>query len=203
MESLDNPEAFIPDYTSFIGDKQLVKRGKQLFDKLSLNPCSSIQRIASSKKEQKAYYRFLNNERVEEEELTNKASCRLKCFVEGRHVLCIQDTCEVNLSSHQGRLKPDRGFGRSDMSHCFKLHPGMVLDADGLTPLGFSDIKLFYGEESMPTKDQRNYQSQPVEEKESYKWIEVCQNSQPVLEQARQTSAVTCWGYWIFSSTPL
>jgi len=71
-----------------------------------------------------------------------------------------------------------------------KLHPGLVLDACSLTPLGFSDIKLFHREEAMPTKDKRNYQNQPIAEKESYKWIEVCQNSKPVLAQADQVTFV-------------
>lgn len=193
MELLVSPQAFIPDYSGFIPDMRLVKRGKSLFQKLSVNPCSSIQRLSETKAEQKAYYRFLDNDKVEERQLTKEAANRVKDIVKGRHVLCIQDTCEINLSNHKGRLKPDTGLGRSDRpdtSHCFKLHPGLVLDAKSFSPLGFSDIKMFHRDEDMPLAHERNYHYQPIEEKESYKWIEVCQNSKPILADADQVTFI-------------
>lgn len=50
----------------------------------------------------------------------------MSSLAKGRNLLCIQDTCEVNLSKHKGRFNTDSGLGRSDKSdtaHCFKLHP--------------------------------------------------------------------------------
>jgi len=108
-------------------------------------------------------------------------------MAKGRHLLCAQDTYEVNLSKHKGRFKPNSGLGRSDKSdtaHCFKLHPGLVLDAHSLSPLGFSHIKIFHRPEEMPDRKQRNYKRQPIEDKESYKWIEVAQKSKEVLQES-------------------
>ncbi len=193
METLDNPQAFIPDYSGWLCDKRLEKRAAALFRKLSLSPSSSIQQLSSSRAEQKANYRLLNNERVKETQLIAEAYSRLKPLVKGRHVLCLQDTCEINLGSHKGRLKPDTGLGRSDKpgtAHCFKLHPGLVLDANSLLPLGYSDIKIFHRDEAMPTRDERKYQSQAIEDKESYKWIEVSQNSKPILDEAIQVTFI-------------
>ncbi len=90
----------------------------------------------------------------------------------GRHLLCIQDTCEVNLCSHRGRLLDDSGLGRSDnpnSAHCFKVHPGLVTDAGSFFPLGFSHMKVFHRPEEMPYRMKRDYKRQPIEEKESYK----------------------------------
>jgi len=182
-----NPVAFFPDYTGYLGDLRLERRGKELWQKLSRHPCSSIRQLAKTRAEQKAYYRFLNNEKIEEEELISEASFRMSQLARGRHLLCVQDTCEVNLSGHKGRLKPNSGLGRSDKSdtaYCFKLHPGLVLDASNLSPLGFSHIKVFHRPEEMPDRIERNYKKQPIEDKESYKWIEVAEKSKEVLEGA-------------------
>ena len=193
MNDKINPLAFFPDYTGYLGDLRLEHRGQELWQKLSLHPYSSIRQLAGDSAEQKAYYRFLNNEKVEEGQLTKEASSRMGQLAKGRQLLCIQDTCEVNLSGHKGRLKPNSGLGRSDKSdtsHCFKLHPGLVLDALSLSPLGFSHIKVFHRPEEMPGRMERKYKSQPIEDKESYKWIEVAERSKGVLAGAESVTFI-------------
>jgi hypothetical protein len=182
-----NPIAFFPNYTGYLNDIRLERRGQELWKKLSQHPCSSIRQLAKTQSEQKAYYRFLNNERIEEEQLISEAALRMGQLAKGRQLLCVQDTCEVNLSGHKGRLKPNSGLGRSDKSdtvHCFKLHPGLVLDAYNLSPLGFSHIKVFHRPEEMPDRIEREYKKQPIEDKESYKWIEVAEKSKDILKDA-------------------
>ena len=182
-----NPVLSNPNYTGHLGDLRLEHRGNELCQKLVKHPSSSIRQVSSTIAEQKAYYRFLNNEKVEEQDLVNEITSRMSRLAKGRHLLCIQDTCEVNLSKHRGRLKPNSGLGRSDKSdtaHCFKLHPGLVLDALSLSPLGFSHIKIFHRPEEMPDRKERNYKRQPIEDKESYKWIEVAQKSKVVLQES-------------------
>lgn len=182
-----NPVAFFPDYTGHLSDLRLERRGQELWRKLSQHPSSSIRQLTKTRVEQKAYYRFLNNERIEEEQLINEATLRMGQLAKGRQLLCVQDTCEVNLSGHKGRLKPNSGLGRSDKSdtvHCFKLHPGLVLDAYNLSPLGFSHIKVFHRPEEMLDRIEREYKKQPIEDKESYKWIEVAEKSKDILKDA-------------------
>lgn len=187
MKQNISPSAFFPDYSGYLGDLRLERRGQELWQKLSCHPCSSIRQLAETPAEQKAYYRFLNNEKIEEGELITEASFRMSQLAKSRHLLCLQDTCEVNLSGHKGRLKPNSGLGRSDKSdtaHCFKLHPGLVLDASDLSPLGFSHIKVFHRPEEMPDRIERNYKRQPIEDKESYKWIEVAEKSKGILKES-------------------
>lgn len=182
-----NPLSFSPNYIGLIGDFRLEKRAKELSNKLSCYPSSTIRQLATSRAEQKGYYRFLNNDKVKEEVLIKESSDRMSTLAKGRNLLCIQDTCEVNLVKHKGRLNINSGLGRSDKSdtaHCFKLHPGLVLDAESLNPLGFSDIKVFHRPEEMPNRMERNYKNQPIEDKESYKWIEIALKSKEVLKEA-------------------
>jgi Transposase DNA-binding len=188
-----NPIAFFPNYTGYLNDIRLERRGQELWKKLSQHPCSSIRQLAKTQSEQKAYYRFLNNERIEEEQLISEATLRMGQLAKGRQLLCVQDTCEVNLSGHKGRLKPNSGLGRSDKSdtvHCFKLHPGLVLDAYNLSPLGFSHIKVFHRPEEMPDRIEREYKKQPIEDKESYKWIEVAEKSKDILKDAAEVTFI-------------
>jgi len=193
MNEYINPKAFFPDYTGLLGDLRSERRAQELWEKLCRHPGSSIRQLASERAEQAAYYRFLNNDRIEEGQLIKEASTRMSTLAEGRHLLCIQDTCEVNLCEHKGRLRANSGLGRSDKSdtgHCFKLHPGLVLDASDLTPLGFSHIKVFHRPDEMPDRMKRKYKQQPIEEKESYKWIEVAEKSKEVLKDAETVTFI-------------
>lgn len=193
MEEIINPHNFYPDYTGKLGDLRSERRGMKLWGKLSMHPSSTIRQLAGNKAEQKAYYRFLNNDNIKEESLINESSHRMGKLSKGRHLLCIQDTCEVNLNSHKGRLNENSGLGRSDKSdtgHCFKLHPGLVLDAQNLNPLGFSHIKIFHRPEDMPDRIQRRYKQQPITEKESYKWIEVAKKSKTILKEAESVTFI-------------
>jgi hypothetical protein len=187
MKQEPSPKYFIPDYDGKLTDHRLEVRANKLARQLSQIPCSSIRKLSSNSAEHKANLRFLNNERVEEESLIKEISCRVGQIVTNRHVLVVTDTCEVNMSNHKGRLKPNSGLGRSDKSdtsHCFKIHPGLVMDSENLNPLGFSWIKVFHRDEEMPDRKERNYKKQPIDEKESYKWIEVAEKSKEVLTEA-------------------
>ncbi|MFH1321386.1 MAG: transposase DNA-binding-containing protein, partial [Bacteroidota bacterium] len=63
---------FFPDYKVLLRDTRLERRGQELWRKLSLTPVSSIRRLSETRAEQKAYYRFLNNEKVEENKLIDE-----------------------------------------------------------------------------------------------------------------------------------
>ncbi|MGL4632060.1 MAG: IS4 family transposase [Leadbetterella sp.] len=149
--------------------------------------------MSKNRAEQKAYYRFLNHPKVTERILIEEASTRLQTLVKGRHLLCIQDTSEVNLTSHDNRIKDKSSLGRLDYAHYalgFKIHPCFVLDAHQLTPLGFSEIKLWHRPFDMPSRFDRNFTKQAIEEKESYKWIEVANKSKAVLLAAQTVTFI-------------
>jgi len=193
MAHAENPKYFIPDYKGKFPDRRLDVRADKLSRQLSQDPCSSVRKFSGTPAEHKANLRFLNNEKVEEGVLVEELSERVTKIVADRHVLVVTDTCEVNMSGHKGRLKPGSGLGRSDKSdtaHCFKIHPGMVMDSQTLSPLGFSWVKVFHRDEDMPDRKERNYKKQPIEEKESYKWIEVAQKSKDVLSQASTVTII-------------
>ncbi|HBX53522.1 MAG TPA: IS4 family transposase [Bacteroidales bacterium] len=164
-----------------------------MFRKLSLTPCSSIRKISDDWAEQKAYYRFLNHPKVTEDILIDEAASRLQSLVRDRHLLCIQDTSEVNLTAHDKRITDKSNLGRLDYAHYalgFKIHPAFVIDAYQFTPLGFAEMKLWHRPLDMPRRFERNFRRQSIEVKESYKWIEVAQQSKTVLKEAQTVTFV-------------
>lgn len=127
-----------------------------------------------------------------EEELIDSLAKQCGDIVTGRHVLCIEDSSEINLNSHKGRLKPGSGIGLvgNDSDLGFFIHPSIVIDADKSHVLGFSHVKLWHRPEDKLDKHQRKYHELPIEEKESYKWIESSLASKKVLHQASTITIV-------------
>ncbi len=168
------------------GDSRLDRRGKQLHSQLFSNATRSIQAMSSSRAEQKAFYRFLHNDKTSEQKLIKQLTTLCGQRVAGKVVLCIQDTTEINLSAHKGRLKEDSGLGGIDDSKGigFKLHPSFVVDAMTCFPIGFSEMRIWSRDIESGNKDQRNYDQLPVEEKESFKWTDSSNKSKKALSAA-------------------
>jgi len=199
---------FIADYKGLTGDKRLDARAQALSKALSLNPGSTISRLSSNRAEQVGYYRLLENDKLSEEALIKELTSRVSPLVAGRDVLCVQDTSEINVSGNKNRLRPGSGLGRSDNAGnatCFKIHPGLVLDAQSLCPLGFSAIRVFHRPEGQADRFERGYKSLPIADKESYKWIAVAEDSKKALEQASRVTFIQDREgdiYELFASVP-
>lgn len=172
-----------------IKDQRLLKRGNIILDKLFKNSVHSIRQITQSDSEAKSFYRFLQNDNVSEADIIRnmRSNCVFSCT--NKVLLCIQDTTEVNLYNHKNRVKKDHYIGTTNAVKGgigFLLHPSFVLDAQTLVPYGFSDVKIWNRPLEKLTKKDRDYNKLPIEEKESYKWIESSQNSKKVLDQAKE-----------------
>jgi hypothetical protein len=131
-----------------------------------------------------SYYRFLENPKVEQSVLVKSLQAQCAQQLRGRHVLAINDTSEVNLQAHAGRLKPaGQGVVGNNKDIGFFIHPTVVVDASSGLPLGFSNLQLWTREKDRPSKRQRNYKQLPIEDKESYKWITAALGSAECLAQ--------------------
>jgi len=171
------------NYIGKFEDKRLDKRADKLSALLYFGRNSSIHGISMTEAEQKAAYRFLANEKVEEKTLIDVCKARSSYLCEDKDVLVMLDTSEMNMDDHRNRLKRGSGIGvtgnNKDLG--FFLHASLVIDAVTETSLGFSDIQLWHREEE---REQKEYQKLPIEEKESYKWIRACQEGKKHLSKA-------------------
>lgn len=104
--------------------------------------------------------------------------------VRSTHVLGIQDSSEINLTAHKKRMSaddPDLGPMSRDKDTGFFCHPMLMLDADSKMPLGYSHVALKNREVGKKDKKSRRYQTLPIAEKESYRWIESVKESRSCL----------------------
>lgn len=173
------------DFTD-LDDLRLVYRGNKILSDLFSKSVHSIRQIAIDEAATKGFYRFLQNDRVSEEDIIHNMTVNCQSACRGKYVVCIQDTTEINLSSHINRIKKDSYIGstnaKSDKGLGFLLHPSLVVDAANCIPYGFADVKVWNRPMTFTTKHDRKYNTLPIEEKESYKWIEVSQNTKSALK---------------------
>lgn len=152
-----------------------------------------IHRFSPTHKEAIAAYRFFHNEAISMEALQSALVDPTRPQVEGKHVLCIQDTSEINYSGHRGRLKrSDRELGpmtnKQDVG--FFLHPSLVLDAESGMALGFADVQLWNRSWDQADKYERDYAKLPIEEKESYRWLASTEAARDRLGKASRVTIV-------------
>jgi Transposase DNA-binding/Transposase DDE domain len=176
-------------YLADIKDKRLLKRGNSILNRLFSNSVHSIRRLAANDSEAKAFYRFLQNDKVSEADIIRNMSANCRCCVAHKTVLCIQDSSEINLYSHRNRIEKDDHIGVTNASQTglgFFIHPSFVLDAESFMPYGFADVKVWNrGHEA--AKDRSHAKNMaPITEKESYKWIQSCINTKEALTEARE-----------------
>lgn len=130
--------------------------------------------------------RWFANEQVSPEELIKNITNSVRPFVKERHVLCIQDTTEINYQSHCKRIKEGLGAVGNGKDLGFFMHPMLVIDANEGTCLGLSALKVW----TRTGAKKENYKKLPIEEKESYRWLETAQVSKEVLSQANKLTII-------------
>lgn len=174
-----------------LDDLRLVYRGNKILNDLFRKSVHSVRQLASDEAGAKGFYRFLRNERVSEDDIVSNLllNCRSAC--EGKYVVCLQDSTEINLITHKGRMKKDSDIGTTNASNQrglgFLLHPSLVVDAAHCIPYGYADIKVWNRPLVVTSKrHERKYKSLPIEQKESHKWIEVSQNTKAALKDVTQ-----------------
>lgn len=173
-------------------DKRLDERGNKIGSILLSTRKSSIKSSTKDEAEQKGFYRFLENPRVEEQQLVKEITQRCSRNAEGRHVIVLSDTSSIGLNDHRNRVKPQSGAGLvgNKTGIGFLVHCNLAIDANDFNLLGFSDIYLWHREEDKANNTTRMYKKQVIKEKESYRWIQSGLNSKEVLSAAQSITIV-------------
>jgi len=91
---------------------------------------------------------------------------RIAEHVSGRHILAIQDTSEINYEAKRGRKRGLGTVGNGTDAGLF-VHPLLMIDADTSHCLGLADVQVW----RRFKKKAKDYKKQPIEDKESYRWL--------------------------------
>jgi hypothetical protein len=151
-----------------LGDKRLNKRSKRILESLASNPEGSINAVSDGWGDTVAAYRFFNNPAVTPEEILRPhTKATLVRAAEHPVVLCVQDTTELDYTSHPPKdarcLNKEDRFG-------FYAHTHLAITPDKL-PLGVVGIHFFdRAAETLGQSEDRKGLS--IEEKESFRWLE-------------------------------
>ncbi len=161
------------------GDKRLCSVGKLLYSRMMERDTVCLRRLADTRSTQKRFTRLLEHPNVTPQEIIRHGSSRTGAAAANRHVLAIQDTSELDYTAHARRTE---GLGKISSSKGAGLfiHPVLVLDASDQSCLGIA-----YQHAWIRTKTAaHNYAQLPVEEKESYRWLQAAQGARQCLRQA-------------------
>lgn len=164
--------------TCELGDERLTRRLVKIVTAEAAQPGASHTTAAGGDAHQaKACYRFLRNGRAEMQVPNLLQTHRTQTLRRGKAypaILVIQDTCELNFSSrfHCEGLGETKANQTTTLTRSLNLHSSLALEAEGGLPLGV--LRLHgYAPESAQGKDPHR----PIEQKESYRWIEAYQDA--------------------------
>lgn len=181
-----------PNFTGLLVDKRLERRASLLSSSLLLRKSCSVHAVSQTEAEEKGSYRFLGNDRVTEDQLISELTRRCCKNVEGRDILVIQDSSSIGLSQHTNRIVPNSGVGLvgNKVGLGFLSHTSLVLDANRETILGIADLQLWHRSEDKANNTTKIYKGQPIEEKESYKWIKASNRIKTDLHNAKSITII-------------
>lgn len=172
-------------YNGIFKDKRIDARANMFLSSLVSNGSAVINQCCHGHQQKIGSYRMMNNERCSETLLKQALydSCRRN--VQGQHLLCIQDTTEVNYFAHKQRVRElDADIGRlNNINYGYFCHPMLVVDPEMKLPLGFSSVKLWNRTWEKPDQAPRAYKKLPIEEKESFRWIDSVTQSRKNLPE--------------------
>jgi len=161
-----------------LGDERLSKRLARLLEQLSGNPGASISAACRDPYQAKAVYRFVGNDEVTAEaitKITQELTVGRINEAKPSVLLIPQDTTELNYSG----LLETNGLGTiggKSTTRGFLVHSSIAVAETGEV-FGLLAQKQWVRppEELGKTKSRRF--DQPIEEKESYKWLETIEKS--------------------------
>jgi hypothetical protein len=174
-------------FKGFLSDPRVEKRAEKIMvDMLDFGNVV-VNKFCLTHAERIGAYRMLGNDNFDHNDLANGIYRACKNNEHGGHLLCIQDTTELNYSRHLGRIgKEDDDIGpvRNEGNAGFFCHPMLVIDPSSQMPIGLSSISIWNRYWGKLNRHERDYQRQDIKEKESFRWIESANNTKELLSSA-------------------
>lgn len=161
------------------------KKGGLLRQRLIERQSSVVARLSAGRADIVGFGRFLKNDRVTVSAIFAAEAAALPGRVAGREVLAIQDTSELVYGKRSGRR---RGMGKvaHGGSRGMLLHPVLVIDVASGAVLGLAHGAVW----TRTAAARADYQAQPIEDKESYRWLSAGAAAKAVLSGAARITLI-------------
>ena len=144
-----------------------------------------IRQLARDRAERVRYGRWLGNPKVTAEEIMGRCGARVAALCEGRHILAIQDTSELNYQHHAKRTRGLGTVGNGIDAGLF-VHPVLAVDADSGECLGLVGAELWLRTQGKAP----NYRDLPIEAKESKRWLIGAETARDRLRGAARITVI-------------
>jgi hypothetical protein len=155
-------------------------------ERLCTRLSATMRKLGDSRAEVAATTRFFRNPKVTAPEIVATAAAHTARVAQGRHVLLIEDTSEINFEAKSGRKRALGTVGNGKDAGLF-IHPAIAVDAADGTLLGLAAATIWRRHK----RKAEDYQDRPIEQKESHRWIETLHNARAALPDAAVVTGVT------------
>jgi hypothetical protein len=171
--------------TYSFGDIRLDRRGEAVTQQIVATGSLVLRRFGGGRDGEVAAGRFLASSKVTVEAIVDTNSARTQVAARGRRIVAVQDTTEVNFS---GRDRSRTGLGPAGDGNSlgFFMHAVVAVDADAEDLLGVVDTHIWTREAG----PRQRRQLQPVEAKETMRWIDGMRSAAARLDGAAQRIVV-------------
>jgi hypothetical protein len=169
----------------YFGDVRRGRSGELLAQRISDRQTVCVRKLADDRAEQVRFRRFLSSEAVRVEEMVSHRAMFVAAVANGRHVLAIQDTSEINYEAQSGRKQRLGKVGNGSDIGLF-VHPVLGVDAQSGECLGLVDAQVWRRTKSKA----KNYKDLPIEQKESYRWLKGGTQAKAVLAEASMVTVI-------------
>ncbi len=161
------------------------QKGALLLQRAVERVTMNLRAASDGRAEWVGFSRWLNNPNVTANEIAVHSAEVLSERVAGLHVLAIQDTTELNYARHAGRV---RGLGPSGngIDPGLFVHPMLAIDAESRALLGLAGMQIW----TRQGPASPDYRCQPIEEKESYRWIQGAMSAKSALAAAAMVTVI-------------
>jgi Transposase DNA-binding/Transposase DDE domain len=181
-------------------DERIGKRFKTVCEQLWSGIGNPIPLACQDWANTKAAYRFFSNERVTENQILkgHLQSTKERFLATNGYVLVLQDTTEFSYERDAPELigathiipngKDVLGKNRRITKCGILMHASLAVTTEGL-PLGLAAIKFWTRKKFKGTNELKkhiNPTRMPIEEKESYRWLENMKRSTTLLKDAKR-----------------
>lgn len=182
------------------GDKRLNNRAKRVLETVMDQPGASFARQFQSTAELKACYRLFDSDLINSDIILEPHLAKTIERIQAYEVVVIaSDSTSLNYTTRVSN--PDSGYISSNNAQGFLMHSSLATTLDR-QPLGVVGSKFWARDKEKPEKKvHRDYL--PIEEKESYKWIESylivndiatkCPNTQIINVCDREADLLELW----------
>lgn len=172
-------------YLGEFGDQRLSRTGEQLYSRMVEMETVCLRRLGRDRAMEKRFGRWLGNPNVTPQEIMRAGCQKTRELATGLHVLAIQDTSELNYQRHSRRTSGLGKVGNNKDVGLF-IHPVLVLDESSRACLGLADQYAWVRTKAAAA----NYADLPIEEKESWRWLQAAQATRQCLDQAAQITII-------------